>query len=223
MAASCGRLLLAGIRGGLTSKVHVTPLSATIRPLTTQSDPFDTASKYKDQPWEYLTSEEYLERYGKKTVWANYRRNHKGPIPPQKTRKTCIRGGKVSGNPCPICRDQKLGVDYRNVNLLQQFICPHTGMVYDPSKTGVCMKQQKILVKAITEAQDHGLLSVILPHITLSHEDFVNTHGAVTHTPPYPSEGPWYTWYEWQEPPEKEMKLLRKLYRPYLKELGAGR
>lgn len=33
---------------------------------------------------------EYIERYGTNPVWAGYRRNHKGGIPPQKTRKTCI-------------------------------------------------------------------------------------------------------------------------------------
>lgn len=35
---------------------------------------------------------EYAERYGPKRVWSDYRRNHKGGIPPQKTRKTCIVG-----------------------------------------------------------------------------------------------------------------------------------
>lgn len=38
----------------------------------------------------FLTLTEYIERYGSSPVWANYRRNHKGGIPPQKTRKTCI-------------------------------------------------------------------------------------------------------------------------------------
>lgn len=33
---------------------------------------------------------EYTERYGTRPVWADYRRNHKGAIPPQKTRRTCI-------------------------------------------------------------------------------------------------------------------------------------
>lgn len=33
---------------------------------------------------------EYLDRYGTKPVWEGYRRNHKGAVPPQKTRKTCI-------------------------------------------------------------------------------------------------------------------------------------
>lgn len=33
---------------------------------------------------------EYFERYRTEPVWNGYRRNHKGGIPPQKTRKTCI-------------------------------------------------------------------------------------------------------------------------------------
>lgn len=35
----------------------------------------------------------------------------------------------ATGNPCPICRDEYLVLDYRNVKLLQQFICPHTGSI----------------------------------------------------------------------------------------------
>uniref|UniRef100_A0A8C7BW02 Mitochondrial ribosomal protein S18B n=1 Tax=Neovison vison TaxID=452646 RepID=A0A8C7BW02_NEOVI len=68
---------------------------------------------YKNEPWKYLDSEEYQNRYGSRPVWADYRRNHKGGIPPQRTRKTCIRRDKVAGNPCPICRDHKLHVDFR--------------------------------------------------------------------------------------------------------------
>lgn len=74
----------------------------------------EALSRYKDRPWDYLESEgteesesdhehillmlplnpfpfaEYIERYGTNPVWEGYRRNHKGGIPPQKTRKTCI-------------------------------------------------------------------------------------------------------------------------------------
>ncbi|XP_074872498.1 small ribosomal subunit protein mS40 isoform X2 [Carettochelys insculpta] len=117
---------------------------------------FDTGSRFKDKPWEYLETEEYIERYGDKPVWFGYRRNHKGLIPPQKTRKTCIRGNKIVGNPCPICRDQKLHVDYRNVKLLEQFVCSHTGITFHPIRTGICMKQYKRLTQAIDQARDCG-------------------------------------------------------------------
>lgn len=33
----------------------------------------------------------------------------------------------ATGNPCPICRDEFLILDYRNVDLLKQFISPYSG------------------------------------------------------------------------------------------------
>ncbi|GAB5571289.1 28S ribosomal protein S18b [Prionailurus iriomotensis] len=92
--------------------------------------PLDPITPYKNEPWKYLDSEEYQNRYGSRPVWADYRRNHKGGIPPQRTRKTCIRRDKVAGNPCPICRDPKLHVDFRNLKLLEQFVCAHTGVIF---------------------------------------------------------------------------------------------
>ncbi|CAB1350879.1 unnamed protein product [Coregonus sp. 'balchen'] len=120
----------------------------------------EALARYKDRPWDYLESEEYIERYGTSPVWSDYRRNHKGGIPPQKTRKTCIRGDKICGNPCPICRDTNIIIHYQNVKLLQQFISPYTGILYDPTRTGVCQKQQKQLNQAIGAARDHGKFSL---------------------------------------------------------------
>lgn len=40
------------------------------------------------------------------------------------------RADKIStGNPCPICRDEYLILDHRNVELLKQFISPHSGQI----------------------------------------------------------------------------------------------
>ena len=78
----------------------------------------------------YLKSTAYDTTYGDQPVWVQYRRNFKGQFPPLKTRKTCIRAGKIStGNPCPICRDEYLVLDHNNVDLLKQFISKHTGEV----------------------------------------------------------------------------------------------
>ncbi|XP_043940415.1 28S ribosomal protein S18b, mitochondrial [Protopterus annectens] len=199
------------------------PLSQSFCTATEQIEQtgFDTVSRYKERPWEYLESEEYIERYGERPVWSDYRRNHKGAIPPQKTRKMCIRGDKVSGNPCPICRDQKLQIDYRNVKLLQQFVSPYTGIILDATRTGVCRKQHKNLTKAIQTARECGLLQFSIPFTELKTEDYSNTHGAVVKTPPPPAnqlQGPWYPWYDWLQPPAKEIAKMRKLYRKYLKE-----
>uniref|UniRef100_A0A2K6F2T1 Small ribosomal subunit protein mS40 n=1 Tax=Propithecus coquereli TaxID=379532 RepID=A0A2K6F2T1_PROCO len=155
-------------------------------------------SPYADEPWKYLESEEYRSRYGSRPVWADYRRNHKGGIQPQRTRKMCIRGNKVAGNPCPICRDHKLHVDFR-----------------------VCMKQHKKLTQAIQKARDHGLLSYHIPQVEPRDLDFSTSHGAVSATPPAPtlvSGNPWYPWYSWKQPPERELSRLRRLYQGHLLE-----
>ncbi|MFT7811372.1 hypothetical protein Z043-110227 [Arapaima gigas] len=174
----------------------------------------------RDRPWDYLESEEYKERYGSNPVWLGYRRNHKGGIPPQKTRKTCIRGDKICGNPCPICRDANIIVHYRNVKLLQQFVDPYSGEMYDPTRTGVCMKKQKELKQAVEAARDHGLLSFQVPFVDFSAEDYSNSHDAVGCTPPRPSvapEDPWYSWYE-AKADEREVAKVKKIYKAFLKQ-----
>ena len=105
-----------------------------------------------------------------KPIWAYYRRNFKGQKPPIKTRKKCIRGkGEsqiVSGNPCPICRLYLGGgykLDYKDVDLLSQFISPHSGEIFEASKTGLCRHQQDNLVKAVQTAKDYGLLPYSIP------------------------------------------------------------
>lgn len=76
----------------------------------------------------YMRSNAFKETYGDHKVWELYRRNHKGHLPPTKTRKTCIKRNEIrTGNPCPICRDQYLVLDYTNLPLLHHFISEHTG------------------------------------------------------------------------------------------------
>ncbi|XP_027563778.1 28S ribosomal protein S18b, mitochondrial-like [Neopelma chrysocephalum] len=131
------------------------------------------------------------------------------------------RRGKPVGNPCPICRDRNLLVDFRNVKLLDQFICPHSGVVFHPTHTGVCMRQHKLLSKAIAQAQDHGLLWLQVPYVPVPREDFNNRHPAVGKTPPAPAlreaGGFWYSWYERRPPPPAEIARMRRLYRGFLK------
>uniref|UniRef100_A0A3Q3WF68 Small ribosomal subunit protein mS40 n=1 Tax=Mola mola TaxID=94237 RepID=A0A3Q3WF68_MOLML len=179
----------------------------------------EALSRYKDRPWDYLQSEEYIERYGTNPVWVGYRRNHKGGIPPQKTRKTCIRGDKICGNPCPICRNPNIIIHHQNVKLLEQFICSHTGAVYDPTLTGVCMKQQKKLKEAVNTAQTHGLLPFEVPYMEFSGEDYSNFHDAVGSTPPPQSLISGDTWYKWYyvKPDENEVAKVKKTYKAYLK------
>lgn len=142
-------------------------------------------------------------------------------MPPQRTRKTCIRKDKIAGNPCPICRDHKLHVDFRNVKLLEQFVCAHSGIIFHAPYTGVCMKQHKRLTEAIQKARECGLLRCYVPQVEPRDADFCTAHGAVSVTPPAPtllSGEPWYPWYRWQQPPERELSRLRRLYQGNLRE-----
>uniref|UniRef100_A0A8C4VGX1 Small ribosomal subunit protein mS40 n=1 Tax=Gopherus evgoodei TaxID=1825980 RepID=A0A8C4VGX1_9SAUR len=135
-----------------------------------------------------LETVEYIERYGDKPIWFGY------------------RGKKIAENPCPICRDQKLHVDYRNVKLLEQFICSHTGVIFHPTRTDVCMKQHKCLTQAIDQARDHGLLSFHIPLVMLQGKDYTNQHQAVTKTHPPPP---------CRQPPEKDIARICRIYKDY--------
>ncbi|KAH8282897.1 hypothetical protein KR054_010691 [Drosophila jambulina] len=112
----------------------------------------------------YLKSAAYKQTYGEDFVWTQYRRNHKGMYAPRKTRKTCIRQGRIAtGNPCPICRDEYLVLDYRNTELLEQFISPHSGDVLSYSKTGLCQKSHMRLMVAVQQARDSGFITYDVP------------------------------------------------------------
>lgn len=121
----------------------------------------------------YLKSLAYQKTYENQPVWVLYRRNHKGSIPPRKTRKTCIRGGIIStGNPCPICRDEYLVLHEENIDLLKQFICPHTGSILSYSKTGLCQKKHNQLIVAIKRAYNRGLLTYDVPFRKYNYADY---------------------------------------------------
>ncbi|ODN06457.1 28S ribosomal protein S18b, mitochondrial [Orchesella cincta] len=121
----------------------------------------------------YLKSAAYKEAYGDAPVWVPYRRNFPGQFAPKKTRKTCIRQDKLStGNPCPICRDEYLVVDYRNVGLLKQFISPFNGEVLGWDKTGVCRRRQEQLLIAIDKAKDYGLITFDVPFREYDYKEY---------------------------------------------------
>ncbi|XP_054424991.1 small ribosomal subunit protein mS40 isoform X2 [Pteronotus mesoamericanus] len=206
MAASVLNMLLrhpsrlSSFRGVCGVQVPLQALCTQV-PFEEDSLPPVPISPYKNEPWKYLDSEEYRSRYGSRPIWTDYRRNHKGGIPPQWTRKTCI-----------------------NVKLLEQFVCTHTGIIFHAPYTGVCMKQHKKLTQAIQKARDHGLLSYHIPQVEPRDLDYSNSHGAVSATRPAPtlvSGDPWYPWYSWKQPPERELSRLRRLYQGHLqKESG---
>ncbi|XP_064306412.1 small ribosomal subunit protein bS18m [Phalacrocorax carbo] len=59
---------------------------------------------------------------------------------------------------CILCG---INVDYKNVQLLSQFVSPHTGCIYGRHITGLCNKKQKEITKAIKRAQVFGFMPVM--------------------------------------------------------------
>ncbi|GAB6021904.1 Mitochondrial ribosomal protein S18B [Chamberlinius hualienensis] len=92
--------------------------------------PYDTSIKY-------MESDAYKATYGDELVWKLYRRNHKYQRPRVLTRRSCIAHNVITvGSPCPICRDEYLVLDHRNIKLLKQFISPQTEDVIEATFTG---------------------------------------------------------------------------------------
>ncbi|XP_006885134.1 PREDICTED: 28S ribosomal protein S18c, mitochondrial-like [Elephantulus edwardii] len=58
---------------------------------------------------------------------------------------------------CILCEKH---VDYKNVQLLFQFISPFTGCIYGRHIIGLCGKKQKEITKAIKRSQKLGFMSV---------------------------------------------------------------
>nr|XP_060510678.1 small ribosomal subunit protein bS18m isoform X1 [Panthera onca] len=58
---------------------------------------------------------------------------------------------------CILCGKR---VDYKNVQLLSQFVSPFTGCIYGRHTTGLCGKKQKEITKAIKRAQIMGFMPV---------------------------------------------------------------
>ncbi|XP_075885933.1 small ribosomal subunit protein bS18m [Nelusetta ayraudi] len=62
---------------------------------------------------------------------------------------------------CILCN---ITVDYRNTQLLSQFISPHTGRIYGRHITGLCGRKQKEISKAIKKAHSMGFMPVTHKH-----------------------------------------------------------
>lgn len=115
----------------------------------------------------YMESEAYKKAYGDFLVWQLFRRNrpYRFDIPGRHIRISCIGddGFIQYGQPCPICRDEYLVLDYRNIKLLKQFIQPATQQVYPARKTNLCQKKHEQLLVEVLKAKDYGTLVYQLP------------------------------------------------------------
>uniref|UniRef100_A0A0K8RYK9 Small ribosomal subunit protein bS18m n=1 Tax=Crotalus horridus TaxID=35024 RepID=A0A0K8RYK9_CROHD len=59
---------------------------------------------------------------------------------------------------CVLCG---VTIDYKNIQLLSQFISPYTGHIHGQHITGLCTKKQKQIAKAIKRAHRMGFMSVM--------------------------------------------------------------
>ncbi|CAN2390191.1 ribosomal protein S18C [Pristimantis euphronides] len=58
---------------------------------------------------------------------------------------------------CILC---DITVDYKNTQLLSQFVSPHTGRIYGRHITGLCDRKQKAISKAIKRATIMGFMPI---------------------------------------------------------------
>lgn len=70
------------------------------------------------------------------------------PTPYQKPKQQCI-----------LCR-HKIQLDYKNPQLLSQFVSPLGGMIYDKHITGLCEKQQIALIREIKKSRRSMMMPI---------------------------------------------------------------
>lgn len=69
-----------------------------------------------------------------------------------------LQGTYKRNSPCPLCRDWSLQLNYRNVDLLKQFIDPNSGQQLPHWKTHLCKFKQGWVSQAIEASRMLGYL-----------------------------------------------------------------
>jgi len=129
----------------------------------------------------YMESEAYQQTYQGYPVWKLFRRRRPGQIMPEKTRLSCILddGFLKSGNPCPVCRDEYLVLDYRNVKLLEQFINPLTGEAYACHVVNLCQMRYEELQVALLKARQYGTMAFPVAFRKYNYEEYYGPRGKI--------------------------------------------
>ncbi|XP_030347600.1 28S ribosomal protein S18c, mitochondrial [Strigops habroptila] len=92
-------------------------------------------------------------------LWARPRRLQHEQLPEHSDQPIQMENPyKEPPKRCVLCG---INVDYKNVQLLSQFVSPHTGRIYGRHITGLCNKKQKEITKAIKRAQVIGFMPVM--------------------------------------------------------------
>jgi len=109
---------------------------------------------------------QYAEPEFRETCWY-----HDGPVPQNVTKKgrlemnrdpdspyKNLQGTYKHNKPCPLCRDWSLQINYRNVDLLRQFVDPKTGLQYPGYHTHLCKFKARWIGQAIEASRLLGYL-----------------------------------------------------------------
>jgi len=132
-----------------------------------QDDILDTMDRRYEQyvrefgykPEEYFDQPEYFAKYGNdEAVWHSWVKNQKRSWPTQAIRFQCHNPQYTTMTACPIHRDVKLLVHYKNVKLLKMFIDPTAGNILHGLRTGCCGQAQLELECALKLAWERGFL-----------------------------------------------------------------
>lgn len=115
---------------------------------------------------DYMHSKAYKSAYKGLPVYHWYRRNFKGQAllqPPPRLRCLDNHYKFKTNNPCPICRDEYLFFDYRNPELIMQFLKSGTAEPLHILKSGLCFEQYHQLQVQLLKAKEHGTIKFCVP------------------------------------------------------------
>ena len=93
-----------------------------------------------------------------------------------------LQGTYSTNHPCPLCRDWKLLVNYRNVPLLKQFVDSQTGRIYPLYKTNLCQFAHARVSQAIDASRLLGFLAC--PTVEMKYTEWnMNAYEPTSQTP----------------------------------------
>lgn len=153
----------------------------------------------------YLESETFKKTYRGVPVWHWYRRNIIGQeILQPKPRPSCLDefGVYRTNNPCPVCKDEYLILDHRNIKLLEMFMIEKTDQPIPILRSGLCRDAYRRLEAMILKSKDHGLILFDVPYRVYDYNEY-------------------YPWKDWGEPPkipedpQPMANTVRRSYKKY--------
>lgn len=73
---------------------------------------------------------------------------------------------------CIFCK-YKINLDYKNVQLLSQFVSPQTGLLYRQEVTGLCVYKYEELERTVRKSREAGLMPYFYKEKTYIHDPVI--------------------------------------------------